>query len=459
MQQVDSQLIKASPGWPKVCYGIDSCSRASVVVRAEKRRGKVYWSRVQISNTTLAKAVGDQAVTAVCLSARDSLTRRLEAPFSSRKKALRVLPTLLDIQLPYSIEDCRYEFSDYRKTDVGTIEALAIAATKDNLHSKITSVRKSGFDPEIIDIEGLAVWSQILHETAWQNMGSEVMGMMVVLILDGEQSSLTIGREQHFLNSYGLCADDTKRIFRLVKAHQMKQDEKISWFLAGVGVDADVVSHLKEELALRLHQDVKVVDDPESFLARALAVRALAISASQCNLRSGEITHSRIADYGRRVQLKFAVLWILVGALLCGGNIMMQRTISYRNEQINKKFRGLADSLAGYHITAQGATAVTVVTDSIAARKADLNPFLQAFQPSLLELMADIINVSKKNDLLCEVLSLDYETISVIGTSSTFDASEELAEILVRSGYLVSNKRGNALQNERIPFTITTEKQ
>ena len=138
---------------------------------------------------------------------------------------------------------------------------------------------------------------------------------------------------------------------------------------------------------------------------------------------------------------------------------MMQRGIADRNKIMNKRVKTSVDSLAGYHVTALGADAISIVEDSIATRKADLAPFMQMFAPSLLDVIVDIVAVAKKNDLRYEDLSLSYKKVFISGTSGDFDSSQELAEILVRAGYYVSNKRSSAISDERIPFAITTEKQ
>lgn len=459
MQQVDSQFVKSASGWPRACYGVDLSNSEPMVVLAEKKHGKVVWRKVTINNTTLAKAVDTQTVTSGCVSARDSLTRRLEAPFSSRSKVVRVLPTLLDIQLPFSLEDCQYEFLDFRKTDFGTMESLAVAATKDNINKKIESIKKVGFDPEIIDIEGLAVWSQIQHEF-FGGQTSDIDSLTAVLILNGELSSLTIGRGRRFLNSYGLNANDTKRVLRLVKAYLLNQGERISWFIAGNGAtDKDLVSHWQRTLSEQSYREVEVVDDPESFLARALAVRALCVEYLHCNLRNGNLTHNRIYSYGSGVKLKLAVLLGVVGALLCLGNIVLQHNISTRNDEIKKEFKGMVDSLTGYHVAAMGKAAVKIANDSIVERKAGLKPFLQAFKPSLLNVITDIADVAKNNNLQCNNLLLDFERISISGMAEEFKASDELVKVAVRAGYVVSNKRGSAIANNKIPFTITTEPQ
>ncbi len=457
MQQDGNQIVKASSGWPRACYGVDLCSTGAVVVLAEKKHGRVVWDMARVNNTALAKAVDGQTVTAACVSARDSLTRRLEAPFSSHNKAKRVFPTLLDIQLPFSIEDCQYEFLDYRKTETGTLESLSVAATKDNIYRKISSVKEVGFDPEIIDIEGLAVWSQILHETEVQDTlaGEQIR---VVLILDGDLSSLTIGRGKHFLNSYGLRRDDYKRVLRLIKAHQTNSDDSVLWFFAGQGADdKKVVTNWKLKLSEQSEQNINIVDEPTSFLARALAIRALSTESLKCNLRSGDMTHSHIAGHSLGVQFKYALLLLITGLLLCVSNLLVQHDIAERKAEVKYKFKDMVDFLAGYHVTAMGAQAVGIVKNSMVARKADLKPFLQAFEPSLLNVVANIIDVSNKNNLKCESLSLSYNKVSVTGTSAEFDASQELVAMLVRAGYLVSNKRLSATADERVPFSITTE--
>ncbi|MCK5529420.1 MAG: pilus assembly protein PilM [Kiritimatiellae bacterium] len=456
MQQGGNQFVKASSGWPKACYGVDLHGGDPVVVLAEKKRGKVLWNRVQLDNTTLAKAVGDLSVTATSLSARDSLTRRLEVPFSSRTKANRVLPTLLDIQLPFSVEDCQYQFLDHSKTNAGTVETLAVVATNDSINSKIAAVKDVGFDPEIVDVEGLAVWSQILNETA--SIGHKSKGMVAVLILDGESSSLTIGRDGSFLNSYGLHVDDIKRVFRLVKAHQLEQGEKMEWFLAGAeAADEEVALRWREGLASLSLTDVKVVESPVSFLARAVAVRALSLGSVHCNLRSGEIAHHRIVGHSHGVQLKFTMLWLLVGLLLSVGNIVLQRNLADRKDMVNKRFRGLVDSLAGYHVNAMGDDATRIVADSMFTRKKELEPFLQAFLPSLQKIIVDIADVAKKEDLHYDTLSVGHDSVSIHGSASSTSGSDELVKTLAQAGYVVTHKRGGRVEGDRVEFTITTE--
>ena len=88
----------------------------------------------------------------------------LRADSASRAKAEKVFPSLLDIQLPFPLEDCLYQFVEFRRTSEGMVSALVCAARREAIQACLDRYQAQGADPMLLDHEGLALWTQSLVE-------------------------------------------------------------------------------------------------------------------------------------------------------------------------------------------------------------------------------------------------------------------------------------------------------
>ncbi|MDP2989771.1 MAG: hypothetical protein Q8O57_04305, partial [Kiritimatiellota bacterium] len=105
----------AMPFRPRVCYGVTLAGGVAVTVRAWCSSG----GTVRQAVLTPGESAQSGGVTAGCLAVQESLTLWLNSPLASRAKAETVLPALLDIQLPFPVEDCLYQFVEFRRTPEG----------------------------------------------------------------------------------------------------------------------------------------------------------------------------------------------------------------------------------------------------------------------------------------------------------------------------------------------------
>ena len=110
--------------------GIDWSSGRIRLARARKRGrrvecfpigeaapGEAAWSAL------LARARADGILVSAQVPAHATVVRFITAPLASRGKALKVLPSLLDVQLPFPLEKCRFELLDVHETALGQTEA------------------------------------------------------------------------------------------------------------------------------------------------------------------------------------------------------------------------------------------------------------------------------------------------------------------------------------------------
>ncbi|MCX6997673.1 MAG: hypothetical protein NTV49_11445 [Kiritimatiellaeota bacterium] len=75
-----------------------------------------------------------------------------------------MLPSLLDVQLPFPLETCLYQFPVVRADAAGRIRALAVAARRTEIAAQLDRCRALDLDPVVLDHEGLALWTQSLVE-------------------------------------------------------------------------------------------------------------------------------------------------------------------------------------------------------------------------------------------------------------------------------------------------------
>jgi len=158
--RIPSFRENASLRWARKCVGVDIAGEKPIAILAERtRRGRITWSPMHDRGTPTGGATAGGILVVAALRCRESLVRRLEAPFSSCRKARKVLPTLLDIQLPFPVEDCLCNFIGLHRTKERKVRALAVAARRIDVRRRLDALHTLGIDPVVLDQEGLALWT------------------------------------------------------------------------------------------------------------------------------------------------------------------------------------------------------------------------------------------------------------------------------------------------------------
>ena len=439
--------------WVNSCYGVDFQGDRLVVVCGHRRRG-----RVTVAEAPLPAGLGELgadggAVVASCLSVRESVTRLLEAPFASVQKATRVLPTLLDIQLPFALEDCVSSFLDLRRTPGNKVTALAVVARREDVERRLAVLRERGVDPVLLDQEGLALWSQSLRESPCA-AGDEDKGRVVVA-LSADHAAVAAGRGSEFMVAHrvGPDADQVARVLRAA----LREPGEVRWFWTGPGAEDDSrVDALLARLGAEWPGPSTVHVEPTTFLARAIATRVLEPGALACNLRVGDLSHPALAGRSHGRLARAALLLLLGGVLLCAGNLAARVRVRRAAERLDRGFYALVDELAGYHVTARGDDALRTATDVARARAEELRPFTRVFEASLADAVADVVAFGERSDLRYDTISLGQERVQVSGTAAEWSAPDPLVALLSARGYVVRLDRSDALVDERIPFTVSS---
>lgn len=389
-----------------------------------------------------------------CVPVKESLTLWLKAPFASVARARKVFPALLDVELPFPLEQCVYQFPDVRRMPDKTTRALAVAARRGSVEALLESGRSAGVDPEMLDHEGLALWTQSIRETPLGPDASRVL-----LRVASESTTIVVGENGGFVNAHGIgagtgdCDTLAETIQRYIRA-EIEPGAAVQWAFCGArAANAAFVEKLHGALSEEWPGPLAVHREPESFLLRALAERALSAGPLRCNLRRGRLVHPKILNAARRQAVAGAALLLAAGLLLFGINAAWRIVSARRFQQARREVAALAADLAPGERIPYGME-VAEVKKSLEKQSELTRPFRDAFAPSLAVRLADIVNAGKADNLHFETISLREDRVSIAGTAGDWDRCENFRKRLRAMGYTVELDRQEAVADRLIRFTI-----
>lgn len=463
------------------CYGADFSGDRLIVVRASRSRKGLRHETVfdgapaafpaGVAGTLRGEAEAGAAVTAACLPVHESFARWLHTPLTSVAKARKVLPSLLDIQLPFPLEMCTYRFVAERRAADGLVDALAVAARTDRLKERIEALAAAGLDPVHVDQEGLCLWTQSVRE-----LPVERTAVRIVAYLGGDHTSLAVGHGEDFLSAHsvrfgvrdfspaggeGARAGAAERHL-VLRVRQVlgslpsppPPGEPLQWAWCGPGAeDAGRLDRLQEALRAVINARFLNHSRGSSFLARALAERALGNVALPCDLRAGPLEHPAQARSRRRAYRSLSHALAAAGIALLVMNLGWRALVEYRLRSTQGRIQALAVDLSGMARVPHGQE-VFVVEAALQERDALLTPFLRAFEPSLLDLLAEILRTARQGRMALETLSVRPETVALSGTAEDWNRCEAVAAVLRERGFAAELDRQDAGADERVHFSV-----
>ncbi len=441
--------------WARTVIGVALGNGGRVAaVRGERRGRRVLC--MAVDRDEAAKMVSEGVPCVGHMSARQTIARWFEAPFESKWKARRVIPTLVDIHLPFALEDSCHVVIPGRKGLSGRCRYLAIAARVMDIRRRIEELAAAGFEPAVLDHEGLSLWSHSIAERKPSSNGV----VRIVVNADGDSSALAFGTPSEFLSVHSWRTSDPASAARIVRACRMAlsaSDLKAEWAWCGPDVaDAAFVEKAREALAGEWSGSYFVHDDPAFFLSRALASRSLSDGPFRCNLRVGPFVHEVIAARERRVTARSAVALCGVSLFLLGAALCARLLVSRAEAELDRTFSAIASDAAGFPVVGRGQHALKIVEDSLTRRQHEWLPFVNRAGPSLLDLLGPITREASSNSLQIVSLNLDRTKISMSGIGRDWLGCERMAAFLRDLGYQPRLDRKDAGADGLVPFAIET---
>ena len=456
-----------------ISYGVDAARNRLVVVRSERTRrglqeeavldhaGPPDASTTAILARVRAEAEAGHALVSACMPVHESLTRWIQTPLSSVTKARKVLPSMLDIQLPFPIEACRCEFVGVGRNGAGSVDALGVAARTEDVEQRLAALEDMGVSPDRLDHEGLALWSQSTEE-----IPPERDTVRIVACLGTEHAALVTGRGLDYASSHAirmgwaeLEADPDRirqfaqRARQVLLSQPAANSQPVLWLWTGPGATSTAIAALQTALGGTGSIRFATHDRPSLFLARALAARSLRSTPLSCNFRSGALAHPRAALWQERQVSLAATTCLVAGLLLCGMGLTWRAFLEQRRGLLQESISSLASRLARTSRIPKGQEILTVQR-AIEQRAPTLTPFLQNVEPPLTSLLSDILKIARDTGMDIEALSLTDDVATLRGSSPDWDRCAGLAAPLRNAGFVVGIERQDALEDERVHFTI-----
>lgn len=450
----------AMPFRPRVCYGVTLAG--GVTVRAWRSSGGTVRQALLTPGESaggLAGLARSGGVTAGCLAVQESLTLWLNSPLASRAKAEKVLPALLDIQLPFPVEDCLYQFVEFRRTPEGTVSALVCAARREAIQACLERYQAQGTDPMLLDHEGLALWTQGLVE--WP---AEPRRHRVLIYLANDHATLVIGCGKRYGNAHSLQMpasptpnDDLINRLQLILHAGLPADTGVQWLFCGAHTgEAAMVEMLHRSLTSVWPGPLTLIAEPAAFLARALCARALKRGPLRCNLRQQNFTHPavrRAADARARAA---AAVILIAGILLAGFSFTSRLLGERRFNRIKSEIAAVAGELAP-GVTIPYGWEIPEVQKAWEKQAPQTAPFLDAFTPSLAVRLAEVIKAGQASAVRFETLSLKRNRLILTGVAEDWDQCGQLEQRLKALGYTVKLERQEAVAEAEVRFTVNAE--
>ena len=444
--------------WRNRAYGLDIQGGCPIVVRATLLRGRLTFATCPAEEVAHRDENVDQRALAAAMPPRGSITQLIGAPYASRRKAMKVFPTILDIQLPFALEECVYQLLRVSRSDEQRgLQALAVVARTADVGETIHALHARGFDVTALDHEGLALWEQSLREAPVTSAETEMQRIVTYVGVD--RMTVVIGKGTSYQNSHGVSMGNHAHIHRLIRSAVGASGQTVRWYWAGPGiVDEQKFPEIEHSLTATWPGHSSRHDDPTTFLARGLATRLLVPGTTPCNMRSGTLSHPAVNHNNRRHLMQTARLVLAAGIVLCVSSVAVMTWSSGRQNALNKQFVEKAENILGHSLgSARGEDALLMINRRTEEQRAELEPFLRNFLPSRTVLMNELLNAGKEIEMHFSVLSIQPNQVVVKGMMASTDRSDAISEVLNHHGYRVDPEYGPAGTDGRESFTVTAK--
>jgi len=440
-------------------YGIEYDGGRISVAKARRRRGgsdlqvlldhadpASGWPGVSAEINT-ARKHGSVAV-AFSAPASDSFIRPVEVPFSSPAKARAVLPSLLDVQLPFPLEQCVYDFGVFDPSAGGKVNALAVAMLKNRLQEIIREIDRTGVDAELVVPEALALW-RFLSAQAPRTGASP----RIVVHLAADRTVAVAGRDNRPLASFSSRtswvgaseASREKLVSRLkqfVAGFNRGEEGSAEFVFCGAGASGG--SALAADLGAEKTR-VRNIEVP-ALMASAIASYALDSGGLPLNLRHGEFESPALVAHRRRRDRKALSLVATAAAFLIAVSTAAKVAVNQKLEKVNAEIAEVARAMLGGPAQ-KNFELYSVQNDPVIGGW--INPVAQP-------LFVELVKTSAGAGIALDTVMVGKEKAVIRGYSSDWNDAAALTNALAsRTRWNVMVDRADAGTDEKVHFEVS----
>lgn len=445
-----------------VARGVDLNGSRATIVEAKRRRGEAQFRSIEISPSKDAETIP----CAAALPIHAGFIRRLTAPLSSIDKARRVLPALLDIELPFPLESCAHDFLRLARTPQGDVEALAVAARMEDIAAHLERLRAAGFNPVVLEHEAVALWRQSVKETP---IAREQHRLLVYLGLDriglvagsGHGLDAATGLRQGAGDLLATTGNQggAQRL-TLWWRTQRERAADADWHIAWCGPGAEQME-TRRDFGAALFGDAELKNtthrDPATFLARGLAAGLVSGNSDDGNFRKGALAHPNAEAYSQR-QTRGRLVALVAGALaLAALNLGWLQLLTRARDQWQQRLESEAKIIAGTDRLPRGQE-LLAAQRALEAQASGWAAFQRALEPGAEQILVQALRAAGERNLTFHNLVVRPQSLLLNGTAGDWNDGEQLAATFTATGWRVQVERSDAGADERVHFTLKGER-
>lgn len=329
----------------------------------------------------------------------------VEVPFKSASKAGKVMDSVLDAQLPFSVDKSKYVFRKSVHTALSGAHKFNVFGVMDGVLTEFMD--KCDFSGSLCGIGhiGILAWDEVIHSTP--SPSNEVC---FVYFEHNGQGCLLYGFNNGLEACYSVPVGAYDRLLRTVKTVKTKYQVQfemaadIRWVNIGKSL-SDCSQKFSGHLAELFDYEEREIDE-DYFFVKVLARQFF--SKKLFNLLEGEeyITQKLVADTWK-FWFRTGVILSSISILFIAASIVMVKLAEKKLYQTDDEINAFASEIAGYKIPSamKGETVYTVVSQAIKKREHALSSF-DIKKPADMQSVWNLFSQYKSDGKL-EIHSLD----------------------------------------------------
>lgn len=455
----------------KVAYALTHDGSATVLVRTELRhpeQGRIVWTaprppsadELQQLRSVLLAATGERPVFSAPVSVSESVYRRLSTPFPSLRKAAKVFPSMLNMQLPFDLAQCQYTILNPREKE-GQAHASALVVRNETMERILSECVALEMNPQVVQHEGLALWNEITvteRPAAGERRVIALMEQHRTVLLYGEGKVL-IGAQQWADGLEQLEADAEgpaawcARALLFLRSQWKNQQAPLTWCWCGGTAINGMTSVLEERLALPDSVGFRRRSASDCLMAQALNRMALVQPPDFHNFRSGAFEHPEAMQHQTKTR-RNTLLWIyLLGVFLCAAGLGWKAMLNQQNAMLDRLLdEAVAKITAG--LRAPKAQEVPFVSRILEDRRPALSAFTLTASRDAEQLLSRVLTAASENRIELQQVLLQMDSTELTGFGDRWDSGAFLEKELQQSGYQTDLQRRDAGADEMVHFVL-----
>lgn len=445
-----------------IMYGIELSSGRASVVRARRRTSGIEyevllnqidpatapeWTRIAAEIKEAQKQ--GRAHACVAAMAADSVVRPVEVPFASPAKARAVLPSLLDVQLPFPLEQCIYAFGALVPAADGKQESIAAAMLNERMQKIIQDAAVLGVDPELVVPEALALWKFHAGKNPATGPGARLVihfaeDRTVAVAGRGARPEASFSSRTAWAGSDAASRDKLVSRLRQFTAGFLRGEDVANADFIVSGSGADSAGPLLAELGADPARRKKA--DAPALLACALASYVFEPGILPENLRTGPFESPAMSGHRRRINRASLALVASAALLLVCASAAFRWMAAYNLRKVDTAIDQMARNLTG------GGMIVPYQEVNTVKNHPEVGAWLK---PVPYPMLAALLDAAAKRGIAIESVKVTTNEVLARGFSSDWNHAAALTNAIGQhTAWNTRVDRTDAGTDEQVHFVV-----